>query len=206
MESFDELLAVLNHLSISPNSLEDACYVKKVGHDKNNIPLYCCILCDNAGNLYNESLKQHLAQPAHLLRVQKFKVSLNQAIRVLWNLDSCRKQGTFERLDKLGRTIWTDTVHTCLFHHITLKPGHEYSLPEAKDLLTRYEYLEPQALLALAVWKAECIQQMPLDGIDFFRAQHWISSGWKALKKEHRNSNAMTIVVSSVRPFLPVKR
>jgi hypothetical protein len=209
MESFDELLAVLNHLATSPNSLEGAGYAIKAGHASHdvNIPLYRCLLCYKPGynsgpDYYHGTFMIHLTEHAHLLRVHQFKLSLNRNISMLRKFDNCRKQGMLERLANLGRTIWTDALHASLFHHITLKPGHDYSLPVATGLLTRYEYLEPQALLALAVWKAECIKQMPLEGIDCFRAQHWISAGWKALKKEHCDSNAMSIVVLSVRPFL----
>jgi hypothetical protein len=127
---------------------------------------------------------------------------LNQAIVCLEKLENCRAQGTFERLERLGPTIWREPVQAALFRYIALLPGHDCSLTEVTDLLAKYEYWEPQALLELAVWKSECIKQMPKDKVDFLGAQQWIYSGWKALKKEHRDSNAISIVVSMVRPFL----
>lgn len=33
--------------------------------------------------------------------------------------------------------------------------------------------------------------------------QKWEKSGWKTVKAQHRDSNAMRIVVSAVLPFLP---
>jgi hypothetical protein len=76
--------------------------------------------------------------------------------------------------------------------------------------LTLYEYKERLVLLALAVWKAQCIASMPaMTGtIAYFvaaeRMQHWATVGWKTVKAEHRDANnAMNIIVKAVRPFLP---
>jgi hypothetical protein len=200
MEPYDDLLALLEHLSTGPNLPEGACYM---GHRATNFGSYMyCILCGDASLWSMDTFKLHTAEPTHILKVHQLKLCLRQTVRMLKNLNDCRKEGVLDRLDSLGETIWSDAIHTSLFRHITSKPGHDHSLTKVTELLTRYEYLEPQAMLALAVWKAECLKQMPIHGIDFFRAERWIASGWKALKKEHRDSNAIAIIVLSVRPFL----
>jgi hypothetical protein len=89
----------------------------------------------------------------------------------------------------------------------TTTPCPLYILAAAMTILRKYEYLEPLALLELAVWKAECLKQMPSIHHGIFRAQQWIASGWKAHKTEQRSSNAMSIIIALVQPFLdpPVK-
>jgi hypothetical protein len=196
MESFDELLVVLNYLTTRTNSVDGACYVRQVGTQ------YQCILCGLAHCISREQFLHHMLEPGHLQKLHRFKQSLDRAICIVTNFDINVKQRTFERLEKLGRTIWSDAVRASLLRHLTTA----HSLSEVKELLDKYEYLEPQALLGLAVWKSECIKQMPDDCTGFLSSHQWIFSGWKVLKKDHRDSNAMSIVVLSVRPFLDPPR
>jgi hypothetical protein len=60
---------------------------------------------------------------------------------------------------------------------------------------------ERLTLLALAVWKAQCLRQMPAVD-DFDAAQDWMRYGWKACKPHQRASNAMDIIILAVRSFL----
>jgi hypothetical protein len=60
---------------------------------------------------------------------------------------------------------------------------------------------ERLTLVGLAVWKAQCLRQIP-PLTDYYCVQQWLSSVWKLCKPEQRTSNAMDIVVSMVRGFL----
>jgi hypothetical protein len=144
MEPFDELLAVLNHLNTSTDSGEGACYAPKNG------TINGCVLCGTV--TYNsansaEYFRQHGVDPRHLLKLHRFKQSLTRVICMVSNFDANIKQRTFERLEKLGRTIWSDAVQASLLRHLT----RALPLTEVTDLLDKYEFLEPQALLGLAV-------------------------------------------------------
>jgi hypothetical protein len=61
---------------------------------------------------------------------------------------------------------------------------------------------ERLTLLGLAVWKTECLRQVPSVVMDYYTIQQWMSSGWKACKPEQRASNATPIIVSAMRLFL----
>jgi hypothetical protein len=105
----------------------------------------------------------------------------------------------------LGCKAWKNAVKAALYDHTmsTLYTSNpQDSLAAAMTILRKYEYLEPLALLELVVWKAECLKQMPSNHHGIFRAQQWIASGWKAHKTEQRSSNAMSIIVALVQPFL----
>jgi hypothetical protein len=129
---------------------------------------------------------------------------------------SIQKKRAFEQSEWLGCMVWKNAVKAALYDHTkaTLHSNPQASLTAAMTMLRKYEYLEPFALLELAVWKAGCLKQMPSlnhdicplscpsINHDIYRAQQWIASSWKAHKAEQRYSNAMSIIVSLVRPFL----
>jgi hypothetical protein len=84
-------------------------------------------------------------------------------------------------------------------------------LEPAMKMLDQYEYNERLVVLALAVWRAQCLESLSAlsaNGQTGWTAvleylMQWSQSGWKAHKAEHRNSSAMDIVVRAVLPFLP---
>jgi hypothetical protein len=62
---------------------------------------------------------------------------------------------------------------------------------------------ERRTLLELAVWKGECLRQMPvISQGNAAAAMEWMRSGWKVEKEAQRSSNAMVIVSNAVLPFL----
>jgi hypothetical protein len=66
--------------------------------------------------------------------------------------------------------------------------------------LQAFEHAERLTLLWLAVWKSECLQQIPVIS-DLFTAQKWFASEWKQQKSNQRQSHAMSTIVSLVCPF-----
>lgn len=83
-------------------------------------------------------------------------------------------------------------------------------LQPALKKLKRCEFVEGVTALALAVWKAQCLNNIPVRALDCTGGlvavqeylQKWEKSGWKTIKEKHRNTNAMRIIVSAVLPFL----
>jgi hypothetical protein len=83
-------------------------------------------------------------------------------------------------------------------------------LEPAQKMLEQYECKERLVILALAVWKAQCLESLSTNGhtgltsvLEYLK--QWTQSGWKVHKAEHRNSSAIDIVVQAVIPFLPEK-
>jgi hypothetical protein len=74
-------------------------------------------------------------------------------------------------------------------------------LSQAVDKLRHCEFLEGLAVLGLAVWKSMCLLQMP-ELCDYLVAKRWTMTDWKTCKPAQCESNAMNVIVSSVRPFL----
>lgn len=64
------------------------------------------------------------------------------------------------------------------------------------------EHFNRLVLLAMAVWKAQCVLCVPTTNSNcYLVAQEWSRSGWKQCKNEHRTSNAIGIILAAVRPF-----
>lgn len=77
-------------------------------------------------------------------------------------------------------------------------------LQPALRKLKMCESNERLAVLALAVWKAQCVVDMPKDDVKdaYLAAMEWARKGWKSRKQEQRNANAIDTVVLAVKPFL----
>jgi hypothetical protein len=70
--------------------------------------------------------------------------------------------------------------------------------------LEKYECMERVDLLHLAVWKGMCILSPPPNIVfrSVVECQAWLRTGWKILKAEMRESNAMAIIHAHVMPWL----
>jgi hypothetical protein len=120
---------------------------------------------------------------------------------MLRNFDDSHQQGVLDRMEKLGLPAWKDALRADLFCYLT--SDHQTDLlVKAERTLMKYEQLERLVLLQLAIWKAECLMQMPDTEIGYSKAVDWMKSGWKALKVEMRGSNAIGTVLSLVHPFM----
>jgi hypothetical protein len=199
---------------------------------------YCtCILCGQP-NLNSTTENYHLAEVSHIAKVVEYKRYIQNTQELFGRiiaLNSPDMQEILERTNALGSFKWRDNVMSvnalvrfvsavdesgsnnntatananAAATAITTDGNCSAFLAECKEKLVRYEYLEQFALLELAVWKAECIQQMPTAShprLDVYTAIHWITSGWKTVKMEQRKSSAMSIIVSAVKPFLDERR
>jgi hypothetical protein len=95
-----------------------------------------------------------------------------------------------------------DSIEAALFRY-AIEQGNEASrtaMETAMKSLERYNYKERLVTLALAVWKTQCILEAPVAG--YLASLEWARSGWKTIKSEQRDSNAMEIIVKAVQPYL----
>jgi hypothetical protein len=78
------------------------------------------------------------------------------------------------------------------------------TLEEALNAVRSFEYWDHSAILACAVWKAQCLLQMPEsdNGGGLLAQLQWERSGWKTQKPQQRESEAISTILSAVRPFL----
>jgi hypothetical protein len=116
------------------------------------------------------------------------------------------ESAAFARLKDKDALALPDEVLAPIFRFVkasTLKEWQEHTSRKAFTLLHHYENKERLSLLYLAVWKEECLAQMPI-AHTLSCARQWIASGWKKCKLEQSNCNAMSIIASLVHPFLPV--
>jgi hypothetical protein len=205
---------------LSPNSGQRNAWYRR---DCNKSDSTSCLLCDKVnldmhtkhfGSACHQEkvkeLERHLRRTLHLLaRVSHVdsgpSQDLRERVKLLglgeWREDVMSSEDVFQYVT--GCTLFLDLLASPLLHLSQVMVASGPFRPNAVLKLERYEDLERLALLQLAVWKSECLKQMPVG--DYFVVNKWLMSGWKACKAKHRESNAMTIVIASVRPFLTQK-
>jgi hypothetical protein len=116
--------------------------------------------------------------------------------------------------EALGQGGWKDALQARVFRFLTTPiPMHNmfgYNPPplspmdlisESDHFIQKFEHSYRLELLELAVWKVECLRQMPL-GADLYTSHSWFVSGWKRIKMEQLHSTAMSTIASCVAPFL----
>jgi hypothetical protein len=204
MESLEELLVRIPHTEFSASAYETVFYIEQSYSNKYKHH-YNCLLC-NEHKMSGDRIQTHICGSAHQQKVDRLNVSINDGLSMQRLLHSPQMQSAMDRSEILGSPAWRNTVRAELFRCLTVKPtpglDRNQLLAPALQLLCEFEHLELLALLKLAVWKAQCLQQMRAVHIDFFAIEQWRVSGWKTLKKEYQNNNAMTIIASLVRPIL----
>lgn len=215
---------VHGHSSNLPHSPSSAVGMSRIRHLG---PLrYSCLLCDRYG-LTADAVHYHCEDPVHQENLVKLNRDKERAKAVLerWNrvhrsapVDASPRPSTLisrsvrsvtehdliHRTEQLGLSAWKDSAQAAFFRYLTTDSVGDVADDQfcaAVTALSRYEYMERVALLELSVWKAVCLAQMPLVA-DYYAAQHWCQSGWKNLKAVQRKSNAISIIVSTVLPFL----
>jgi hypothetical protein len=73
------------------------------------------------------------------------------------------------------------------------------AVDKVKNMKTWYMQREPLIPLQLAVWKSQCLQDVPQVPECYLS---WVTSGWKVNKAKQWDSNASAMVASLVQPFL----
>jgi hypothetical protein len=163
-----------------------------------------CTLCKCHG-MTREVAKWHLREPTHLKRMAEARVEKSKVEHMVhaWNhIHNC-----FTRLRAEDALSLPDEVLASCFRLIKTasvpRPGISLSclLGETRQLLNRYENMERLSLLYLAVWKEECLAQMPAM-YTVSSAREWFAAGWKEHKAEQSKSSVMAVVVRMVQPFL----
>lgn len=99
---------------------------------------------------------------------------------------------------------WKASVQALLFEYLVYSSvfsSDQTLFNAAVFKLLKFEYLQNLVYLEMAVWKSSCLLAMPL-GTDYLAAQQWRKNEWKGVKREHRKSNAATIIIFHVMPFL----
>jgi hypothetical protein len=163
-----------------------------------------CTLCRCHG-MTTEVAKWHLHEPTHSKRMAEARVEKEKVRGMVhaWN----HIHNSFTRLRAKDAISLPDEVLASCFRLIKTasdRPsGSSLSslLGKARKLLNKYENMERLSILYLAVWKEECLAQMPAM-YTVSSAREWFAAGWKEHKVEQSNSNAMAVVVRMVQPFL----
>jgi hypothetical protein len=180
---------------------------------RNGEQLTKCLLCDCGGCDF-ESMVRHCDSDLHENKLQDLYDDLHKVMMTSYRACRLFSQpifGELAMLDQISHAAWKDSVQAELYRYLVVpnQTDMDMSAPEEFELLERPTKKlktclqnERLTLLGLAVWKAECIRQVPSVVMDYYTIQQWMSSGWKACKPEQRASNAMPIIVSAVRSFL----
>jgi hypothetical protein len=156
----------------------------------------CCQLCLRSTKSM-EGLIEHCEEPTHIKRVKALRQdqeNLRSLMRRWSELQKPIAKSTASRFYKLyefGNRAGRDAVTASLFRYLTTPPYHVF-LHTASEDMEKYEYLEQLSLVSLAVWKAECLWQMPL-GLNYYDAQRYIKVDWKNKKVDLQESNARSV-------------
>jgi hypothetical protein len=167
--------------------------------------LYECTLCKRS-DMSKSAAKHHLREPAHLERMEQARNQREIFAAVFIRWDALYLEPKLKRLKGEDGLSLPDNVLAAAFRYIKTNAGpwcdKQGFKTQAIALLEKYENMERLSLLYLAVWKTECLSQMPEVVHTFSSAQQWFSSGWKERKAQERKSGAMHTIVSLVNPFL----
>jgi hypothetical protein len=166
---------------------------------------YSCQLCLR----YTFSLVgliEHCQEPTHIKNVKDLRLEQENLRSLMKRWSELRKPiakstaSRFYKLYEFGNRTGQDAVAASLFRYLITPPYHVF-LHTASEDMEKYEYLEHLSLVSLAVWKAECLWQMPL-GLNYYEAQRYIKDDWKNKKVDLHESNARSVVVAAMRSFL----
>lgn len=212
MASFQAYLHLHHDL---PSQLEESVYehfsiISQVRSDNNNVSYYCELCDTHLGTRShvirhcNEQYERSSAK-VHRLRV-KSVVEMRKNPVVL----SC--SALQRRMDGIGHQVKEarDMLYWVLLNSAgsphSWKAEYQAQLAEVEELVDRYERLEQCHLLGLVAWKAVCISNPSSSAKSFLNDYHawieWARRGWKSAKDEMRHSNAIGVIVRSVRPFI----
>jgi hypothetical protein len=185
--------------------------------NSNGQKLFSCQLCQ-AGLFDALELEYHYHDSRHQDELYSLKEDVDK-VRAISDRACCLLYGGTVRSEldfldnQLPRSASTDAIHAELYKYLmgpAVSDAHEEK-EETNESAQLYPPLkklrlclqnERLVLLALAVWKAKCVQEMPTATMDYFAAHEWMQSGWKSAKEAQCHSNAMAVITSAVKPFL----
>jgi hypothetical protein len=186
--------------------VKDHPYIGYDAHDEKYGTLYRCRLC-GVGRLTVEKVRQHCDRSDHAIKAYDLREDVRRALLVAERVSNFLANPLHDRIQALTGQIPAtaiDAAHAEFYRYLIAPAANgrwgEDDLRDRplKKLKACFQN-EVLLLLALAVWKAQCLQQMPPDDT---AAQDWIQSRWKSYKAQESRSNAAEIIVTSVRPFL----
>jgi hypothetical protein len=183
------------------NSHDERCHCEECMID--GCQRYRCFLCER-DNMRLEAAEYHCSEDTHMGNLQELKREQEDAICLVdrWNQIHAKKE--FKRLGGADRFCLPDSLLAAVYRYTAAKSPDEesqHTILKAYRLMKAFEDAERLTLLWLAVWKAECLLQMPLSA-DFYATQKWFLSEWKNAKNAQRQSNAMSTITALVCPFL----
>jgi hypothetical protein len=175
------------------------------GFDEKDRLLYRCKLCE-VGRLPVYKLEHHCEENERFFKQCLLREDVRRALLVAERATQILADPLYAKIQALPKQIPAaiDAVHAEFYRYL-IAPAADNERDEnglldrpLKKLKACFQS-EALMLLALAVWKAQCLQQMPPNDE---AARDWIQSGWKSSKAQQSHSNAMEIILTSVRPFL----
>jgi hypothetical protein len=161
-----------------------------------------CALCNVSAPALHVLNAQHVERELQLLDDLR---QIAKVVQRLISLFTVPFHCELDFLEQITHAPWRNSVQAGLFCYVFAGTDNvnldKELLRQTLSNWRRLEYSERLALVGLAAWKAQCLWQMP-DSCPYLEYAQWIDSGWKTCKRMQRHSNAMNIIVSSVRPFL----
>jgi hypothetical protein len=164
---------------------------------------------DKCRTTYIDPVSMHEHEVQHKGKLNELARDLRSVGRVLVRyVRLCSKYREVFAAKQIANLEWRDLVQASLFRYLVAPmqslqvdaPLEEELLAEALKAIKSYEYWENSALLGCAVWKAQCLQQMP-NG-NYLDSRDWLNNRWKTCQSEQQNCAATSTIVSTVRPFL----
>jgi hypothetical protein len=162
--------------------------------------LYRCDLCEES--FRGHRVDEHCCKSAHHTCVDQIR-----AMQSDYMTHTCAMLR--HRADQLGFKAWQMDVESKLFWTLLNRGVEEpgTALLSATALLEKYEQWEGISLLEFAAWKATCILHPELRPLAVKRKGYlawldWACNGWKENKTALRNANEISIIVTSIMPFL----
>jgi hypothetical protein len=155
--------------------------------------VYNAEVCDQRNPRYPRTIE-------HSKRVESLE-QLGKYSEKLAYLLSNRTLDDIRKLERIRWQDWKNHVHAAMFECLTLLPDTtgKGALKRVIKIMTWYEQRELLIPLQLAIWKSQCLVDLPpVLGCYIF----WATTGWKANKGKQWDSNARAIIVSLVEPFL----
>jgi hypothetical protein len=168
-----------------------------------------CLLCERP-SMDENARKFHFFDVQHKEREQLLQRDLVQMRKIMPRIVQLATPPLSQTLAVLQQVRYRparDSVQASLYSFLsdTSEDVVQASLAQALDRLRLCELQEGLAMLTLAVWKSQCLWDMPPASSschDYMTALRWTRDGWKSCKAAQRESNAMNVIVLAVRPFL----
>jgi hypothetical protein len=182
------------------NSHSDSC---KCGECKaQGCDRFYCSLCGSR-DMTLHAAKRHSREDAHNRNLQELKAAQDDAVGIMVRWHKVHEMPECKRLKEADHKSLPDNILAAVYRYAASRTieGRGAHLDEVVCNLQAFEHAERLTLLWLAVWKAECLQQIPVIS-DLFTAQKWFASEWKQQKSNQRQSHAMSTIVSLVCPFV----